>query len=241
METPKTSLEVNFHGPIAFRFCKDVAWAYLPKCDEHYCNILTDSNDVSPARLEVFELKGPKAGPTKRGQGFKMVELDWNFGAGPEAKKCYCIFKLPSPSLIFGLRAEYVKIDVPGEQGWEGVYARGLRFWYSECDVAPTINPAADLHNPNKFDASSFGHSSLYQMEIRYRDAKHEPASAHHKDAEHCSLRMRKLFPPCDKWKVSFEPPKKSGPQPRIGGPHPVDCGANPLVFSDGILLQNGW
>jgi hypothetical protein len=236
-----TSLEINFHGPIVFRLCKDVAWAYLPKCEDHYCNILTDTNDISPKRRRIFEVLGPKSAPTKSGgEGSPMVERKWNWGEGPRPEKCYCIFKLPSPDRIFGLRGEYVKIDIPGEQGLEGNYARGLRFYYSECSVAPTIIPqdgaaAGDLH---KFCAKYWGHSDLYQTEIRYHDTKRQPTiDHHHRDAMKCSRSMRKLFPPCDKWKVNFEPPKKEGLAILIGGKHPVDCGANLLVFSDGIVL----
>ncbi len=238
--TTKKSLEVNFHGPIAFRLCKKEAWAYLPMCRNHACNILTDCNDISPKMHLVLDLKGPTAAPTKIGNGLEMVGLDWQWGNGPKAKECYCIFKLPSPDLVFGLRAEYVKIDVPGGgKSWPGKpYARGLRFYYDECKVAPKITPlnGAAAGDFRKFDAKYFGHSDLYQVEIRFHDTKYQPTvDHHHRDAMMCSRKMRELFPPCDKWKVNFEPPKNL--IDRIGGKYPVDCGANAMVLTDGIRL----
>ncbi len=238
MQTGGKALEVDFHGPIVFRLCKKEAWAYLPVCANHYCNILTDCNDISPKMHKIFELKGPTAAPTKHGGELSIVERTWTWGNGPKLRKCYCIFKLPSPDLIFGLRAEYVKIEIPGETTLKGAYARGLRFRYNECNVTPTIDPpdgaaAGDLHS---FKARHFGDDDLYQLEIRYHDTKFQPrVDHHHRDAMNCSRSMRKLFPPCDKWKVNFEPPKNQTDV--LGGKHPVDCGANLLVFADGITL----
>jgi hypothetical protein len=235
------SLEVNFYGPIAFRMCKNEAWAFLPKCRDHYCNILTDQNDISPKRRRIFEVVGPKSGLTQLGSGALIVQRNWDKKWGPKPLDCYCIFKLPSPDKVFGLRGEYVKIDIPKETSLEGIYARGIRFWYADCPVAPAIMPAdgaaaGDLHY---FDASYCGHDDLYQVEIRYHDARHQPSiDHHHRDAMACSRSMRKLFPPCEKWKVNFEPPKKSHDMHiLIGGKHPIDCGANSIVFNDGSNL----
>ena len=94
------SLEINFHGPISFHICKDVVWAYLPKCRDHVCNVLTDMNDISPKRRMVFELVGPTPASTKNGGNTLLVQRNWNSKWGPKPQKCYCVFKLPSPDLI---------------------------------------------------------------------------------------------------------------------------------------------
>lgn len=239
MQTRKASLEVNFHGPIVFRLCKEVAWAYLAKCADHACNILTDANDISPKRRRIFELVGPTKGTTKTGGGFPTVQDAWKWGGGPAPEKCYCIFKLPSPDFIFGLRGEYLKIDIPNKPTMVDNFARGLRFLYNECNTKPTILPpdgaaAGDL---SCLDASCYGHNDFYQLEIRYHDTKHQPTiDHHHRDAMACSRSMRKMFPPCDKWKMDFERPK-GYMNILIGGKHPVDCGANLLVLKDGVEL----
>lgn len=237
----KMSLEVNFYGPIAFRMCKNEAWAYLPKCRDHNCNILTDKNDISPERRKILELVGPTPASTQNGGGAPLVRRNWDKKWSPKPESCYCIFKLPSPDRVFGLRGEYVKIDIPGERSLEDLYARGIRFCYTDCPTGPAITPvdgaaAGDLH---LFDAAYCGHDSLYQVEIRYHDTRHQAAiDHHHSDAMACSRSMRKLFPPCDKWKMNFEPPKKGGGMHiLIGGKHPVDCGANSIVFTDGSNL----
>lgn len=54
----KSSLVADFHGPIAFRFSEKWAWAYLPKCHLHACNVLTDHDDKSPDRHRTFVFKG---------------------------------------------------------------------------------------------------------------------------------------------------------------------------------------
>jgi hypothetical protein len=255
MATTK-SLEINFHGPIVFRFCKDVAWAYLPICDEHFCNILTDTNDLSAKRHKIIEIKGPTSAATPPhpvGGAPLVTPLVWNkkWKEEPNPRKCYCTFKLPLPDLIFGLRPEQVKIS-GDEVNVNGEFARGLRFVYNECLAAPTIGPAspsAVVGAPSSiFDPACFNNGNLYQMEIRYHDSRHNRANSrhHHQDAEKCSLAMRKLLPPCDKWKVSFDPPKVSKKLKNkikdnpwllvISGKHPVDCGANPLVFFDNAV-----
>lgn len=231
------SLEVNFHGPIAFRICKDAVWAYLPKCTDHYCNILTDLNDISPDRHKIYNVRGPKAADATQIKGEQFVPpLPWKWKDGPLPKKCYCVFNLPLPDIIFGLAPEYVEIS-GSDINVAGAYARGVRFSYAQCGAKPTIVPAdgsepGDLAN---LDAKYYNHSDLYQIEIRYHDLKHTLADPHdhHKDARKCSLSMRKLFPPCDKWKVSFDDPNARV----ISGSKPVDCGANPLVFKDGVTI----
>jgi hypothetical protein len=236
-----STLVIDFHGPIAFRFCKNVAWAYVPQCDYHTGNILTDTDDVSPKDNETYEVIGPKAakGKTQSGTGARLISVDWKKvkrGKPPEAKDCYWIFKLSLPDRIFGLNAEYVKITGSGIKLPADKYARGLRFCYDECDSKPKIrcvSSSKDIEiEPRYFQQSK---DPQYRIEIRYHDINPiEPRP--HADADLCSASMRKLFPPLDKWTVDFDPSgRKARPSiEHVGGGHGVDCGANALVFGDG-------
>jgi hypothetical protein len=231
------TFEIDFHGPIAFRLCHQEAWAYLPICADHSCNILTDSDDISPNMHINFELLGPTPGSTKSGDGLQLVKRKWNGEDGPTIDKCYCIFKLPAPDLVFGLRSEYVKIEIPGEPCLEGNYARGLRFFYAQCKAAPTILPSggAAAGDLSEMNSKHFGRNDFYQIEISYQERRRRPTiDDHHRDAMKCSRSMRELFPECANWKVSFEQSKLID---NTGGHHPVDCGANIIVFTDGIEL----
>jgi hypothetical protein len=255
-------LTVDFYGPIAFRFCGDSAWAYLPRCKDHKCNVLTDQNDLSPTERHTYILHGPKFGitPLDATGGQDIIKMDWKDTNGniPTDHHCYCIFQLPPPTLIFGLRAEWVEITKPdGSVPWGGKYARGLRFYYSDCEY-PTITPP--LSKREKLDASYFNSSNVqYRIEVRFHDMNKTEFPAY-ADAGMCSATMRKLFPPLDKWTVRFtksaeitiraeaeiEVETVAGPfgkAARIEGAidnivshHPVDCGANILAFNDGGL-----
>jgi len=95
------------------------------------------------------------------------VRRDWQWGHGPNPRKRYSVFKLPAPDVVYGLRAEYVKIEIPNEENLEGRYARGVRFYYRDCKTAPSIAPldgavAGDL---KEFDARCIGREDLYQFE----------------------------------------------------------------------------
>jgi hypothetical protein len=239
-----SSLVVDFYGPIAFRFCKKVAIAYIPPCDYHYCNVLTDSDDVSPDidKAKTFTISGPTStsGKTEVGPGRPLISLDWGLcGIPPKPSDCYCIFELPLPDFIHGLRAEYVKIVAKGRPTLEGKYARGVRFYYSDSQK-PTVTPAEPTklgtidptnYHPNKSSGLE------YRIEIRYHDINPiEPRQ--HADADLCSASMRKLFPPLDTWTVDFNDPneRKAPVAIEYAGPHGVDCTANGLVFDDGGL-----
>ena len=228
-------LEIDFHGPIAFRFGVDRVWAYVPYCDQHYCNITTDMNDlgIDPAKdPKTYTITGPTPAKTTLGSGHPVVSLKWAWGSGPQEKDCFCIFVLPSPNVIFGLQGEYAKIVTDSETMVNDHFARGLRFSYDNCDNLK-INDAG-------LDATHFGNAGLGSVGISYHDTNFAFDKNHpHKDADECSLSMRKLFPPCDQWQVSFDPPDADSPEyiENIGGRPPRDCGANPLVFLDGITL----
>jgi hypothetical protein len=246
------TLEVNFHGPIAFRLCKHVAWAYLPLCENHRCNILTDVNDLSPYKFQVYAIKGPTEGETQVAKEPAVVKWKWAWGDGPKPGECYCIFRLPSPDVICGLRAEWAEISTSDGPIFEGAeYARGIRFHYKHCDKEPMISSVGGKSKSDftDFTAKYYGHGDNYQVEIRFHDIKYQSTlDHHHRDAMKCSRKMRRLFPPLDKWKVNFEKPKHqpSDPHPvdrsgggtvQHGGPHPVDCGANVIVLTDGITI----
>jgi hypothetical protein len=231
------ALEITFHGPIAFRFQPEQAWAYIPVCDYHTCNITTDNNDISPLEKKTYTLTGAESGTTAIAGNIEIVTLDWNKVWDPHEQDCYSIFTFPPPDFIFGLQAEYVKIDLPAGPGWEGDYARGLRFRYNNSD-APKLSGYPEL------DATySNGNDDLYHIEITYRDTNTGDGKDPFKDARECSLQMRKLLPPCEQWTVSFEkselPISDKDASGRFGriGPHPKDCGANVLALRDGVSL----
>lgn len=254
-----TSLVVDFYGPIAFRFSVDSVLAYFPPWFLHVCNILTDDDDKSPDLGNIYVLKGPAPGDTTCGdRGAKIIELVWGEdtnGDAPELDQCYCIFQLPPPDKIYGLRGEYASMkDLNGQERGGCNCARGLRFFYSACPVPPQITPTNPV-TPNPYgsnnlydlDATSVsagpGH---YRYEIRFRDlnAVIEPGNIH-ADADICSATMRKLFPPLDQWTVSFQDPNEPNCAKPLfsrlfsfdpGDGHPVDCGANPLALNDGGL-----
>jgi hypothetical protein len=237
------SLEVDFHGPFAFHFCQTEVWVFLPMCANHKCNVLTDSNDVSPKMHQVLSLVGPVAVDTNPGDGHQFVwrpwEQDWK--NGPGKRKCYCIFRLPSPNSVHGLRAEYLKIDIPNETFPDGFYARGLRFCYKQCDPKLKIMPQDGAASGSfvDLDATTCGDKNRLHIEIRFHDTKyHRKIDHHHRDAMSCSKSMRKHFPPCDEWTVKFEPSRKIRLR-QHGGTHPVDCGANLIAFIDPITLRS--
>lgn len=264
-----TSFVVDFYGPVAFRFSGLCAWAYLPLCCFHACNVLTDHDDKSPDRHHTYLVRGPKGGSTQVGKkGPYVVQLDWSkdtCGNEPTDGDCYCVFQLPLPDSIYGLRGEYASIKDLNGQEWGGDNcARGLRFCYGACDTLPTIIPAVPIqpkpdgsNDLSNLDATSIGPGSdvQYHIEIRFHDLNpvFDPDNIH-ADANMCSATMRQLFPPLDQWAVSFDKPPYSGnllkplarpsihlipPYAYVGTPgHPVDCGANVLVFNDGGLAS---
>jgi hypothetical protein len=257
------SLVVDFHGPIAFRFSKDWVWAYLPPCEDHTCNVLTDSNDLSPDDHVPYALQGPLKGKAQlvSSKVDPVIQMDWRETNGnvPNAHDCYCTFQLPLPDFIFGLRAEWVELSKPdGSVPWSGSYARGLRLYYSQSDI-PTFTPL--LPDGGNFDPSYLTPGDVqYRIEVRFRDMNKAELFPY-EDALMCSAAMRSLFPPLDQWEASFQKtvkykihprtavvqnqnePKNQGltPDPfaisNVVGHRPVDCGANVIVFDDGGLF----
>lgn len=240
MSTNTTPLEVNFHGPIAFRFCKNEVFAYLPKCTDHRCNILTDVNDMSVKDCTTVELRGPVRGTTHLAKGDQVVTRNWTSGNGPKDKHCRAIFRLPSPDEVYGLGAEYVKIEIPNEKTIVGDFARGIRFFYRSCATRPRLvfsEKPVSAGSP-VFNASHYGPIASYQFEVRYHDVKFlRKYDDHQRDALSCSQSMRRLFPPCNKWKVSFQKPPGHQKILNTSGMHPVDCLANIIAFMDGVSL----
>jgi hypothetical protein len=235
-----SSLVVDFHGPIAFRIGCEFAWVYVPKCDYHTCNILTDTNDDSPdSATYSVSWPGQWLNGNKTRQpvsGAAVISVPWNSSWSPQEADCYCIFQFPTPDYLFGLSAEQVKVDSVDGDGYnyheDGAFARGLRFYYEHVGV-PRITPEPKIRRPEcAFDATYFQHDLAdpqYRIEIRYY--RYKPEADGENDAESCSQQMRNLFPPLDKWTVSF-------PDPTRGlvdspGPKGVDCGANGMVLSD--------
>ena len=244
-----SALVIDFHGPIAFRFSNDDGgwvWAYIPMCDYHTCNVLTDTNDFASEVHRTFELQGPTGvSKTKTKDaggkviGAELIQEKWTevSGPAPGPKDCYCIFKLRLPDYLVGLRQEWVEIKKPGGGGWKDYFARGHRFYYSKCDSEPTITSVEPM-KPTKLKdlhAACFhpsaGSDAKYRIEVRYHDINPlQPRP--HRDADLCSASMRSLFPPFDKWKVKFKDPDEE--VIAAVGPGGSDCGAHGLVLDDG-------
>jgi len=244
-----SSLILDFNGPAVFYFSADQVQGFIPICDGHTCNVLTDSNDVSPDQDNTFTLSGPTgARQTQPPMGKKILILDPKILTGPlpGQQKCYCIFQLPLPDNILGLRAQCVGITTDKGQDLTDNYARGVRFYYSACPNVPTITPAnpPELSNIDPTSVQpSLGPGPNYKIEIRYHDTNQQEPSPH-ADAKKCSKNMRDLFPPLDRWTVDFSTPcpqkvsrRLAGARPAratLVGPGGVDCLANGFVFNAG-------
>lgn len=243
-----SALVVDFHGPIAFRFSdKDGGWAwvYIPICDYHTCNVLSDTNDFAAELHRTFTLTGPtKASKTKIPRdadgkliGADLVQDDWaavNRCQPPSEHECYCIFKFPLPDYIVGLRKEPATIEkIPGHPDKRD-YARGHRFCYLECNSDPKITSSKQPSKLENLDARCFqpqpNSDVKYRIEIRYHDINPlQPRP--YRDADLCSASLRRLFPPFDIWKVIFDDPEEIVD---VVGPQGSDCGAPGLVLNDG-------
>lgn len=250
------TLTLDLNGPIAFLFNKGSGnvQAFLPPCLQHTCNILTDNNDISPALKTTFTLNGPvgvsqtqvlKNAGMVVGANLLIVSSSILSAPPPNEQNCYCIFELPIPDSIIGLRTEPANIKLPSGRDLSNNYFRGLRFFYSDCAVGPTITP----FNPDglkDLDARSFepDGSFNYRIEIRLHDTN--PNDPDGGDAKMCSETLRGLFPPLDQWTVDFhnnQQPKTLRPFIQaIGnlrandGPRGVDCGANGVIFDEGTI-----
>jgi hypothetical protein len=231
-----TPLEITFHGPFVFRFGREYAWAYAPRCDEHYLNILTDMEDVTLPRskktnkpIRTFELAGPikSTVPTSKtteqlGEN-AIITYPWYSGekgkekGWPDTQEDWeYVLKFPAPDYIYGLVPEYVWIygyPTPCTANDGKYYARALRFRYEES-ACPKFN----VLDGKNFHANHLGGTNpSYSIEIRYT---HYHSVARKKeeyfaDAQSCFESMRENLPPCDQWKVFFgEDPAKSGVQP---------------------------
>jgi len=247
---PPTPLEITFHGPFVFRFGKDKAWAYAPKCDEHYLNILTDREDVTlpmdqetNERIRTFEMTGPTPGKTVAVNFDSIITYGWDKTWPNTERHWNYVLNFPAPDYIYGLVPEYVWIYGYKAGINDGRYARALRFTYNDSPAPPQFNELAK----NQISASHLGSASGYSIEIRYN---HYHSVARKKaeyfaDAQSCFASMREKLTPCDEWKALYgeDPakPKHNLPSTNVksggtSGPH--DCGAAILAMEDGISLK---
>jgi hypothetical protein len=253
-------LEITFHGPFVFRFASDHAWAYAPKCDEHYLNILTDTEDVrlpldkeTNLPIRTFNLTGPQGGTTVQ-SGKKIMTHPWDLNkkGWPKTERHWqYVLSFPAPDSIFGLVPEYVWIygySPDGSSSANGkydYYARALRFRYNNSDD-PQFDEFKD--NQIQFCAKHLGgNESGYSIEIRYSHyaSVAKKKEEYYLDAQSCFENMREHLSPCDEWKAFFgEEPAKSkyhGPYSvfQASGPNgPHDCGAPVMALEDGISLN---
>ncbi len=252
-------LEITFHGPFVFRFGREYAWAYAPRCDEHYLNILTDREDVTlpmdketNERIRTFEMTGPTPRKTVSRSSCSIINYKWKKTWPNTERHWNYVLSFPSPDYIYGLVPEYVWIygypylgKAPDPSKREQThYARALRFRYNDSPTAPQFNELDSKH----FDAKHLGGADPgYSIEIRYTHY-HSVArkkSEYFADAQSCFESMREKLWPCDTWKAFFgEDPDTLGVRsqsfvpPFAGGPSgPHDCGASIMVMEDGISL----
>jgi hypothetical protein len=257
MET-SAHLEITFHGPFVFRFGKDYAWAYAPKCDEHYLNILTDKEDVilpvdpeTNERIRTFELTGPKPGVTVAKNPKSIIIYKWD-KAWPNTERHWnYVLKFPAPDYIYGLVPEYVWIygypnsgNAPDPNNPEQThYARALRFRYNDSPTPPQFYELAT----NQITANHMGSGNThYSIEISYNHYHSvvRKKEEYYADAQSCFESMREKLSPCDEWKAFYgEDPANKHYQSRwrslAGGPNgPHDCGAAVMAMhDDGISL----
>jgi hypothetical protein len=253
------ALEITFHGPFVFRFGIDYAWAYAPKCDEHYLNILTDTEDVTLPKdkeinelIRTFEMTGPTPGKTVSASTCSVIHQKWDTSWPDTEKHWNYVLRFPTPDYIYGLLPEYVWIygylnsgaPDPGKQE-QTHYARALRFRYNDSPTSPQFHEIDSKY----FNAKHLGGIDPgYSIEIRYT---HYHSVARKKaeyfaDAQSCFESMREKLSPCHKWKAFFgEDPDTAGVcvqsfvAPFSGGSNgPHDCGAAVIAMEDdGISL----
>jgi hypothetical protein len=257
-------LEITFHGPFVFRFGKNCAWAYAPKCDEHYLNILTDKEDVvlprkKQKKIRTFHLTGPTHGKTVSSDNCPIVTYPWD----PEKKRWpyterhwNYVLSFPAPDYIYGLVPEYVWIygyperdKAPDPSKPEkSRYARALRFRYNDSPTPPQFNELDSKH----FHANHLGGADPgYSIEIRYGHyaSVTKKKEEYYLDAQSCFESMREHLSPCDDWKAFFgEPANSSATMSRLSAPHidiiggpngPHDCGAPVMaLFEEGVSLK---
>lgn len=257
-----TPLEITFHGPFVFRFGCEYAWAYAPRCDEHYLNILTDTEDVdlpidkeTNERIRTFQLTGPTPGKTVSKSTCLIITYPWK-NTWPDTERHWnYVLRFPAPDYIYGLVPEYVWIygypeldKVPDPSKPEKSYfARALRFRYNDSPTPPQFNELRE----NQISANHFGGADpRYSIDIRYGHYASVPQKKeeYYLDAQSCFASMREKLSPCDQWKAFF------GPDPeydrvrmekhnfyllRAGGTSgPHDCGASVMAMvEDGVSL----
>jgi hypothetical protein len=247
-------LEITFHGPFVFRFGREYAWAYAPRCDEHYLNILTDREDVTlpidketNERIRTFEMTGPTPGKTVSKSTCLIITYPWKKTWPNTERHWNYVLSFPAPDYIYGLVPEYVWIYGYPDSGEakEAHYARALRFRYNDSPIPPQFNEIGSEH----FSATHLGGTDPhYSIEIRYTHY-HSVAlkkEDYFSDAQSCFESMREKLWPCDTWKAFFgEDPdtlgvrSKSLVPPLSGGPNgPHDCGAAVMALGDGISLK---
>jgi hypothetical protein len=256
-----TPLEITFHGPFVFHFGKEQAWAYAPKCDEHYLNILTDEEDVrlpigaDNQPIRTFNLVGPNAKVTAC-SGNKVMTYPWDpkkKGWPKTQDDWQYVLNFPVPDCIFGLVPEYIWIygyspdGSPSNEGHDYQFARALRFRYNDSGD-PQFEEFKD--NRIKFCAKHLGGTDpYYSIEIRYGHyaSVTKKKAEYYLDAQSCFESMREKLSPCDEWKAFFgDDPAESGARlrklvpPIAGGPNgPHDCGAPVMaLFDEGVTLR---
>jgi hypothetical protein len=198
MEAPAPApLEITFHGPFVFRFGLEYAYAYAPKCDEHYLNILTDTEDVElPMNnnnpIRTFTFSGPNPTPPvltttptptlkpsvipQQGNPCSIVHYDWQREVWPDSEKEWQhVLRFPLPDYYFGLIPEYMWIyGYPNPKNvTEGPYARALRFRYNDSPKSPnfdqfTTYPINATHLSCPTSIPACSRDPFYSIEIRY-------------------------------------------------------------------------
>lgn len=252
----------DLNGPFVVHFQQKTkceagkATIYAPKCENHYANLLTDSNDVSLPPKGIYRFKSGTepdgAGRYKIAKSAAPLLILDNNDLTP-SDDCHLKFTVPCPDEIVPLHAEYVWLHQCKAAVWvrgykkgivDGLCARSLRFIYDNCPNTPEIEGLSPARRDHSFLPANPGAkwnpvmkgiqpAEYYYIALRFASA---PTSALVDDAYHCFYSMRCLFGDKLNWRVDFNHLAEGSnvdPIDRTGRTNPKDCLAALLVTQD--------
>jgi hypothetical protein len=227
------SLEISFHGPFVFDFCRQAVVVHAPQCDGHFGSVQMDTSEAGLlGRTQGANVKGGAG--AGEGEDPYLYEIRGDFGASspseicfvnpdevklvantrcrettPNPLDCHWQLVLPLPHLVVGLIADKLKIweydlPTPPNPGDSLPRATAVRLIYRNYDPAKPVEVVQASPGTPKTIAVSRFNPPISEFRIAIRYASSSP-SDDHRDAEECFLRMRALFPPLGAWKVEFE------------------------------------
>jgi len=260
-------LEITFQGPFAFNFLDKTVRVYVPQCNGHEAYAQTDQEQILLGHATSgqpnmgYEYVMPSFRPdvvrTDCYNFTRMIAIDRGRCSnpnGPGLKDTYCQFEVPRPDLIVGLAPDpltYTPNDVPSAPAVCGCFATAVRFYYRAFDpnhgvrLVQTQPTQPDYPKGRTIiDTSNYPELPAAQeniaISIRYNPQ--HPSDVPHEDAAEGFTQMRKIFPPLDRWDVSFDSCKANcQPKPKghfVPFHHTGDCGAAQIVLAGQSELQ---